>query len=254
MAIRIDAESIVTAMTSSDDLRWSLDIETGSVEPSFFDEDEGDEDGEEALATGLRVHVPTIETRKAFRIMQDFAAEVQDAEVRDVLETALEGKGAFRRFRDAVRRWPDIDNAWHLFHRDAILAMARRWLEDEGIEAILEVAPMPDPPPVGEGRHKVDVPRIGLLEMLLLGAPDGKTELLDGRVHRVFVAKTTKEARKVFADVARDIHERAGLGWRKSYIEGKSSVQVDRYELDVEDLAVELAVALEPGLWARFAR
>ncbi len=262
MAIRIDAGDLVSAVTSGDELRWYLDLDTGAVGPRLDDDDL--DEGEMSGARRLR-YVPTIDTREAYHVMERFAETVHDVEISELLDVALEGKGAFRRFKDVVHRWPDVANAWHEFHDEAMLAMAVEWLESAGIEAVIDAPPKrapaqrkaeldraPTPQVAASPAPRKGKPRIGLLEMLLLGAPDGDTELVDGKVPRVFIAESPAEANKVFADIARDIHERAGLGWRRSYIEGKTSVVIPPYELRVDAHDVELDVALEPGLWKRF--
>lgn len=248
MAIHIDAGDIIMAMTSGDDMRWYLDRDTGAVGP-LLDEDDDNEFESRAL-----LRVPSLDTHEAYRIMERFAAASHDSEVRELLEIALAGKGAFRRFKDAVHRWPDVASSWHEFHDESVLAVAKDWLESEGIEAVVDDPPKPEGGHVIQGGHKAKAPRVGLLEMSLLGAAEGKTELIDGRVYRVFVGESKNAAQKVFADIARDMHERAGLGWRKTYIEGKRSVRVDRFEVSIEACTVELAIMVEPGLWSRFVK
>lgn len=146
MVIRIDAGDMVMAMTSGDEIRWYLDTATGAVEPDF-DSDELERPGREARSL---MRISSLDSREAFRIMERFAADVRDEEVRSVLEIALAGRGAFRRFKDAVRRWPDIASSWYAYHHDAVLAAAREWLEYRGIEAILAAPPQPESPPVSQ--------------------------------------------------------------------------------------------------------
>jgi hypothetical protein len=99
------------------------------------------------------------------------------------------------------------------------------------------------PPRTGHVRQPQVQPgqsRIGLFDMLLLGAPDGKTELINGRVRRVFHAATPEQARKAFARLARDLTEHHGLAWRRRLVEGRSEYEVERMRLSVEGRVVEL--------------
>jgi hypothetical protein len=42
----------------------------------------------------------------------EFARDVDEDDIRAQLDLALEGKGAFRRFREVVFRYPDLKKAW----------------------------------------------------------------------------------------------------------------------------------------------
>ena len=64
--------------------------------------------------------------------MADFAATVEDARIRGMLEDAVHGKGAFSRFRRAVDR-ADLWAAWHCFVDDRRWGRARQELADLGI-------------------------------------------------------------------------------------------------------------------------
>ena len=66
-------------------------------------------------------------------IMERFARSLTDAAATDELDTALHGRGAFRRFKDTVQR-PGIADEWYRFS-DAVLAeVAIDCLEAHGIE------------------------------------------------------------------------------------------------------------------------
>ena len=66
-------------------------------------------------------------------IMERFARSVADGDVRDELEAALHGRGAFGRFKAALHRHGMAD-AWYRY-RDAVLeAIAIDFLEAQGIE------------------------------------------------------------------------------------------------------------------------
>ena len=68
-----------------------------------------------------------------YRIMEDFIETVSDAHIRDCLSIAIEGKGAFRRFKDTAARLGVID-AWYEFKDQALLTFAKRWCEDNGLQ------------------------------------------------------------------------------------------------------------------------
>jgi hypothetical protein len=45
---------------------------------------------------------------------------------------AIEGRGAFRPFRDVLDRWPDLAEQWYAFSDDRRIDRAREWLADAG--------------------------------------------------------------------------------------------------------------------------
>lgn len=86
----------------------------------------------------------------------------------------------------------------------------------------------------------------------MLGAPEGKTALLDGKVIRQIIARDSSHARAIFKSIAREMTEIHGIGWRKRFIEGKAVCEVERYKLTVDQSRVELEVAVTPALWRAF--
>lgn len=71
-------------------------------------------------------------SRDGWRDMADFAERQRDAALRDRLERAIEGRGAFRRFRDLVHE-EDVADQWYAFSTDRKLSRAREFLAGEGI-------------------------------------------------------------------------------------------------------------------------
>ncbi|HWT79791.1 MAG TPA: UPF0158 family protein [Candidatus Methylomirabilis sp.] len=65
-------------------------------------------------------------------IMEQFAHSVEDEEASDELLTALHGRGAFRYFKDTVRRLGIVQD-WYRFRDEATKEIARDWLRDHGI-------------------------------------------------------------------------------------------------------------------------
>lgn len=65
-------------------------------------------------------------------IMKRFAESQESPEVRTALLDAIHGSGAFRMFKATVERL-GIRDAWFGFKEEALMEIARRWLEAEGI-------------------------------------------------------------------------------------------------------------------------
>jgi predicted nucleotidyltransferase len=125
---------------------WWLDPKTGElVLWSEYLEEEGGPDPE---VRGLRPIDP-VASHEAYADMQDFIERVRDPQPRRLLERAIEGRGAFRRFKDTLFDFPGLRQTWFRFHdarmaRRAIAWLAAQTLIDEEV-AQRALAEHPDP-------------------------------------------------------------------------------------------------------------
>jgi hypothetical protein len=71
-------------------------------------------------------------SQDGWRDMADFAERQRDPGLRERLEWAVQGAGAFRRFRDCVHD-AGIAEQWYAFSTDRHWGRAREFLADEGI-------------------------------------------------------------------------------------------------------------------------
>jgi hypothetical protein len=67
--------------------------------------------------------------------MEGFIAGVSDPGRADRLSIAIEGRGAFRRFKDTLARWPDDQGRWYQFSGERCRGRAREWLAIAGYRA-----------------------------------------------------------------------------------------------------------------------
>ncbi|HEX6149641.1 hypothetical protein [Nocardioides sp.] len=74
-------------------------------------------------------------SRDAWRDMAAFAERQRDGALRERLERAIGGKGAFRRFRDVIDE-EDLAEQWFPFSTDRRIGRARAFLADQGIRVI----------------------------------------------------------------------------------------------------------------------
>lgn len=68
-----------------------------------------------------------------YRMMERFAASIEDDRSRDASLVALRGTGAFRRFKDTVHSL-DLAEAWYAFREQAYGDLARTWCEANGVD------------------------------------------------------------------------------------------------------------------------
>lgn len=72
---------------------------------------------------------------EAYRDLQRFINTVEDNDLAARLTDAIEGRGAFRRFRSVLEHDAAQFTRWHRFDADARLGHARSWLADHGYQA-----------------------------------------------------------------------------------------------------------------------
>ncbi|MGD2144696.1 MAG: UPF0158 family protein [Anaerolineae bacterium] len=71
-----------------------------------------------------------------YRDMERFIQTVDDPHLRERLWRAIDGRGAFRYFRDVLTEQPDVEEAWYAFKDAQIERRVRRWLEAHNIEPV----------------------------------------------------------------------------------------------------------------------
>jgi hypothetical protein len=138
-AVPIDLGEVGAAL---DDGSWEhtsyLDTQTGEVllVSEVWDPDQARRQLAvvEAAPAGRYLEVPRPDARAGYRDMEAFIATVADARVQEVLEVAIQGKGAFRRFKDVLGRYPAEQARWFAFRATRLEARARAWLAEEGLE------------------------------------------------------------------------------------------------------------------------
>lgn len=145
---KIDLSSLASALEDhSEGTTWWFDPQTGEVESwseFFSSEEEEEHPGDRGL-----IPVEPIPSGVGYRDMEDFIGRVRDPRARDLLQRAIEGRGAFRRFKDTLFEFPALRTAWFAFHDARTERRALEWLADEGIVdaavAERETARRPDP-------------------------------------------------------------------------------------------------------------
>jgi hypothetical protein len=78
--------------------------------------------------------IPVRPSGEAYEIMADFTRGLKDQNLRHRLESALHGRGAFRRFKDALREYSEVEKQWFKFKADRDKEEVKEWLESIGIE------------------------------------------------------------------------------------------------------------------------
>jgi len=158
--LKVDLEMIANAMEDGArvDMDYYLDKETGEViitsEETFGYAEEAEEDedniGEDLpdwqkedikLAQDILFNnpdryicIPERPSYEGYDLMVEFAEKVEDELLREKLYIALDGKGAFRRFKNVIADYSDYREKWFKFRDERLNKKVTEWLNSIGIE------------------------------------------------------------------------------------------------------------------------
>jgi predicted nucleotidyltransferase len=143
---QVDLRELADALEDHSDWHsWWLDPHSGTVE--LWSDDAVEDEGDHPLDRGW-IGIEPIESQQAYADMVEFIDAVVDPRARDLLTRAVEGRGAFRRFKDTLIEFPDLRETWFGFHAVRMEHRAIEWLLSEGlvdeIEAKRAIAERPD--------------------------------------------------------------------------------------------------------------
>ena len=141
--IAIDAEELISALQNHDgESEYYLDRDTGEI---LFCADENliGEAAEElrSLIDGNPhrfLSIDPVRSSTGWQVMADFIEQLPDGEVRETLTRAVQHSKPFRRFKDQLFYYPEVQQDWFAFQYREWLALAQHWLKIEGIKAELK--------------------------------------------------------------------------------------------------------------------
>lgn len=134
--VKVDLEMLASLLHSDPyqseggyvDLETGDALPAGALDPAVSGlEFDADEEPERWLSVE-----PPLDSREGWRDMALFAERQHDAGLRERLDRAIEGKGAFRRFRDLVHS-EGLASTWQAFSTDREIGRAREFLAERGI-------------------------------------------------------------------------------------------------------------------------
>jgi hypothetical protein len=110
-------------------LAWCLlweNGEVGSEEPS-----EEERERVRAIMAPM-IPIPQADSHDEYNLMVAFAM-VRDRHLRELLEVALDGRGAFQRFKKVLARYPKERERWFAFRDEDLRRQIGAWLEEVGL-------------------------------------------------------------------------------------------------------------------------
>jgi hypothetical protein len=186
------------------------------------------------------VKIDPASSREQYRWMERFVASVEEEPLRERLLVSIDGKGAFRRFKDVLLTFPVERERWFTFRSELLHFHINQWFEAKGLT--------PDPPsPWGEITLPPEPERA--LERPA-GAGQGPTDLLRTQVKGLvdMLPACELHSARAFLEYLRDRGTAELLGSRKPdnnhpQLSGESEEDEDE---DEEPLSIRGGTELAP--------
>ncbi len=99
------------------------------------------------------IRIEPASSREQYRWMERFVASVADDALRERLIISIDGKGAFRRFKDVLLAYPAERERWFSYRSDLLHWHIHNWLEDHDITPTT-------PSPWGDAEPPPELPKV----------------------------------------------------------------------------------------------
>src|SRR5580692_12219180 len=140
---------------NSPDQESFLDLENGDLLSIVEGEpDAGARRARVAANPERYLRVDPASSREQYRWMERFVGSVSDPPLRERLLIAIDGKGAFRRFKDVLLAYPAERERWFTYRAELLHWHIQTWLEQHDIQATNE-------PPWGKVDAPAELPAVG---------------------------------------------------------------------------------------------
>ena len=130
----LELEDIANALADQTDYehRWLINPQTGEI---VFWTADGGIDGKTPVDLDELdlICIDPLPSWIWYQDMADFADSVADERVGRRLARAIQGRGAFRRFKDELRDEPDLLTAWYALRDARAKRRAVQWLADNSL-------------------------------------------------------------------------------------------------------------------------
>jgi len=111
-------------------LAWCVLWENGDVGSEEPTEEEQEMVG--AIMAPM-IPIPQAESYDDYNLMVKFTATVRDRHLHELLEVAVDGRGAFRRFKNVLASYPQERERWFEFRDQDLQRQIDAWLEEVGL-------------------------------------------------------------------------------------------------------------------------
>lgn len=99
------------------------------------------------------IRIEPASSREQYRWMERFVSSVADEPLRERLIISIDGKGAFRRFKDVLLAYPAERERWFSYRSELLHWHIHNWLREHQMEAT-------SPPPWGQAKPPPELPQV----------------------------------------------------------------------------------------------
>jgi len=97
------------------------------------------------------LRIDPVSSREQYRWMERFIPMVENAELSEKLTQAIDGKGAFRRFKDVLMAYGPERERWFSFRSERLRIFMEAWLNAHALNPVARPVWVPEIPPKSEG-------------------------------------------------------------------------------------------------------
>ena len=91
------------------------------------------------------LRIDPVSSREQYRWMERYIPMVEDAELRAKLAVSIDGKGAFRRFKDVLMSYATERERWFAFRSERLRIFMEAWLNAHALRAVPRPVLVPEP-------------------------------------------------------------------------------------------------------------
>lgn len=102
-------------------------------------------------ADSTYLRIDPVSSREQYRWMERFIPMVESPELSEKLTQAIDGKGAFRRFKDVLMAYGPERERWFSFRSERLRIFMEAWLNAHALNPIARPVWIPEIPPKSEG-------------------------------------------------------------------------------------------------------
>src|SRR5690606_35810111 len=97
------------------------------------------------------LRIDPVSSREQYRWMERYIPMVEDADLQQKLTQAIDGKGAFRRFKDVLMSYGPERERWFSFRSERLRIFMEAWLNAHALTPVARPAWAPEAAPSREG-------------------------------------------------------------------------------------------------------
>ena len=134
----VNIDEVCDAMEDNNpEIEYWIDLKTGEM---IFVTDYDEQSEREEIFEAIEYEpdrfreIPTISSDEAYSYMEEFIGQVKDENLREKLQIAIQGKGAFRRFQNVIAGDPEEEIKWFDYKDKRVKEETIEWLKSEGIQ------------------------------------------------------------------------------------------------------------------------